>query len=283
MGRFKKYLWAACLMAFLCWGIGSLIHNLQLAAQEDEERIANEARLQKLNIPRNENGVRYSIGNIGGQRVQIPPGIVNTWITYDGDPNDFDFDAKKKYKRPPASYESSIAQFGFKFRISDGALLRLGTQTEVDYQNDSKSEPTPWAYVISRSGDQYPTRERRMVMDVYFKNYINPTSQTPLTYSGQEYGLEVYRFFGGTAPPPQNSWYKEEVYVHRDTAGEITTIIICTNNPAFAVNSCNQWFYMPKNQMKAFLDVSYPRAYLPEWQKIEQHIITILNGFALTH
>ena len=283
MGRFKKYLWAACLMAFLCWGIGSLIHNLQLAAQEDEERIANEARLQKLNIPRNENGVRYSIGNIGGQRVQIPPGIVNTWITYDGDPNDFDFDAKKKYKRPPASYESSIAQFGFKFRISDGALLRLGTQTEVDYQNDSKSEPTPWAYVISRSGNQYPTRERRMVMDVYFKNYINPTSQTPRSYSGQEYGLEVYRFFGGTAPPPQNSWYKEEVYVQRDTAGEITTIIKCTNNPAFAVNSCNQWFYMPKNQMKAFLDVSYPRAYLSEWQKIEQHIITILNGFALTH
>ena len=283
MGRFKKYLWAACLMTFLCWGIGSLIHNLYLAAQEDKQRMANEARLQKLNIPRNENGVRYSIGNIGGQRVQIPPGIVNTWITYDGDPNDFDFDAKKKYKRPPASYESSIAQFGFKFRISDGALLRLGTQTEVNYQNDSKSEPTPWAYVISRSGDQYPTRERRMVMDVYFKNYINPTSQAPLSYSGQEYGLEVYRFFGGTAPPPQNSWYKEEVYVQRDTAGEITTIIKCTNNPAFAVNSCNQWFYMPKNQMKAFLDVRYPRAYLPEWQKIEQHTITILNGFALTH
>ena len=283
MGRFKKYLWAACVMTLLCWGIGSLIHNLYLAAQEDKERMANEARLQKLNIPRNENGVRYSIGNIGGQRVQIPPGIVNTWITYDGDPNDFDFDAKQKYKRPPASYESSIAQFGFKFRISDGALLRLGTQTEVDYQNDSKSEPTPWAYVISRSGDQYPTRERRMVMDVYFKNYINPTSQTPLSYSGQEYGLEVNRFFGGTAPPPQNSWYKEEVYVQRDTAGEITTIIKCTNNPAFAVNSCNQWFYMPKNQMKAFLDVSYPRAYLSEWQKIEQHIITILNGFALTH
>ena len=283
MRRFKKYLWAACVMTFLCWGIGSLIHNLYLAAQEGKERMTNEARLQKLNIPRNENGVRYSIGNIGGQRVQIPPGIVNTWITYDGDPNDFDFDAKQKYKRPPASYESSIAQFGFKFRISDGALLRLGTQTEVDYQNDSKSEPTPWAYVISRSGDQYPTRERRMVMDVYFKNYINPTSQTPLSYSGQEYGLEVNRFFGGTAPPPQNSWYKEEVYVQRDTAGEITTIIKCTNNPAFAVNSCNQWFYMPKNQMKAFLDVSYPRAYLSEWQKIEQHTIAILNGFALAH
>ena len=283
MGRFKKYLWAACVMTLLCWGIGSLIHNLYLAAQEDKQRMANEARLQKLNIPRDQNGTRYRIGNIGGQRVQIPPGIVNTWITYDGDPNDFDFDAKKKYKRPPASYESSIAQFGFKFRISDGALLRLGTQTEVDYQNDSKSEPTPWAYVISRSGDQYPTRERRMVMDVYFKNYINPTSQTPLSYSGQEYGLEVYRFFGGTAPPPQNSWYKEEVYVHRDTAGEITTVIKCTNNPAFAVNFCNQWFYMPINQMKAFLDVSYPRAYLPEWLKIEQHTITILNGFALTH
>ena len=283
MGRFKKYLWAACLITLLCWGIGSLIHNLYLAAQEDKERMTNEARLQKLNIPRNENGVRYSIGNIGGQRVQIPPGIVNTWITYDGDPNDFDFDAKKKYKRPPASYESSIAQFGFKFRISDGALLRLGTQTAVDYQNDSKSEPTPWAYVISRSGDQYPTRERRMVMDVYFKNYINPTSQTPLSYSGQEYGLEVYRFFGGTAPPPQNSWDKEEVYVQRDTAGEITTIIICANNPNFAVNFCRQKFYMPKNQMKAFLGVQYPRAYLPEWQKIEQHTITILNGFALTH
>ena len=194
MGRFKKYLWAACVMTFLCWGIGSLIHNLQLAAQEDEERIANEARLQKLNIPRNENGVRYSIGNIGGQRVKIPPGIVNTWITYDGDPNDFDFDAKRKYKRPPASYESSIAQFGFKFRISDGALLRLGTQTEVDYQNDSKTLPIPWVYVISKSGEQYPTRERAALMDVYFKDYVNPTSQAPLSYSGQEYGLEVYRF-----------------------------------------------------------------------------------------
>ena len=283
MGRFKKYLWAACLMTFLCWGIGSLIHNLYLAAQEDKQRMANEARLQKLNIPRNENGVRYSIGNIGGQRVQIPPGIVNTWITYDGDPNDFDFDAKKKYKRPPASYESSIAQFGFKFRISDGALLRLGTQTAVDYQNDSKTLPIPWAYVISSSGEQYPKGERAALMDVYFKDYVNPTSQAPLTYSGQEYGLDVYRFFGGAAPPPQNSWDKEEVYVRRDTTGEITTIIICANNPNFAVNFCTQNFYMPKNQMKAFLDVSYPRAYLPEWQKIEQHIITILNGFALTH
>ena len=270
-------------MTFLCWGIGSLIHNLYLAAQEDKERMANEARLQKLNIPRNENGVRYSIGNIGGQRVQIPPGIVNTWITYDGDPNDFDFDAKKKYKRPPASYESSIAQFGFKFRISDGALLRLGTQTEVDYQNDSKTLPIPWVYVISKSGEQYPTRERAALMDVYFKDYVNPTSQAPLSYSGQEYGLEVYRFLGGTAPPPQNSWYKEEVYVRRDTAGEITTIIICANNPNFAVNFCRQKFYMPINQMKAFLDVRYPRAYLPEWQKIEQHTIAILNGFALAH
>jgi heme exporter protein D len=237
MGRFKKYLWAACVMTLLCWGIGSLIHNLYLAAQEDKQRMANEARLQKLNIPRDQNGTRYRIGNIGGQRVQIPPGIVNTWITYDGDPNDFDFDAKKKYKRPPASYESSIAQFGFKFRISDGALLQWGTQTEVDYQNDSKTLPIPWVYVISKSGEQYPTRERRMVMDVYFKNYINPTSQTPLSYSGQEYGLEVYRFFGGTAPPPQNSWDKEEVYVRRDTAGEITTIIICANNPNFAEKS----------------------------------------------
>ena len=195
MGRFKKYLWAACLMTFLCWGIGSLIHNLYLAAQEDKQRMANEARLQKLNIPRNENGVRYSIGNIGGQRVQIPPGIVKTWITYDGDPNDFDFDAKKKYKRPPASYESSIAQFSFKFRISDGALLQWGTQTAVDYQNDSKTLPIPWVYVISKSGEQYPKRERAALMDVYFKDYVNPTSQAPRSYSGQEYGLEVYRFF----------------------------------------------------------------------------------------
>ena len=270
-------------MTLLCWGIGSLIHNLQLAAQEDEERIANEARLQKLNIPRDQNGIRYRIGNIGGQRVQIPPRIEDTWITYDGDPSDFDFEAKRKYKRPPESYDSSIAQFGFQFRISDGALLQWGTQTEVDYHNDSKSEPIPWAYVISRSGDQYPTRERRMVMDVYFKDYINPTSQAPLSYSGQEYGLEVYRFFGGTAPPPQNSWYKEEVYVQRDTAGEITTVIKCANNPAFAVNFCEQWFYMPKNKIKAFLYVRYPRAYLPKWQNIEQHTITILNGFALTH
>ena len=195
MGQFKKYLWAACLMTLLCWGIGSLIHNLYLAAQEDKERMAYEARLQKLNIPRNENGVRYSIGNIGGQRVQIPPGIVNTWITYDGDPSDFDFDAKKKYKRPPASYESSIAQFSFQFRISDGALLRLGTQTAVDYQNDSKTLPIPWVYVISKSGEQYPKRERAALMDVYFKDYVNPTSQAPRSYSGQEYGLEVYRFF----------------------------------------------------------------------------------------
>ena len=270
-------------MTLLCWGIGSLIHNLYLAAQEDKQRMANEARLQKLNIPRNENGVRYSIGNIGGQRVQIPPGIVNTWITYDGDPNDFDFDAKKKYKRPPASYESSIAQFGFKFRISDGALLRLGTQTAVDYQNDSKTLPIPWVSAISKSGEQYPKGERAALMDVYFKDYVNPTSQAPRSYSGQEYGLEVYRFFGGTAPPPQNSWDKEEVYVRRDTTGEITTIIICANNPNFAVNFCTQNFYMPKNQMKAFLGVQYPRAYLPEWQKIEQHTITILNGFALIH
>ena len=283
MGRFKKYLWAACVVMLLCWGIVSLIHNLYLAAQEDKQRMANEARLQKLNIPRNENGVRYSIGNIGGQRVQIPPGIVNTWITYDGDPNDFDFDAKKKYKRPPASYESSIAQFGFKFRISDGALLRLGTQTAVDYQNDSKTLPIPWVSAISKSGEQYPKGERAALMDVYFKDYVNPTSQAPRSYSGQEYGLEVYRFFGGTAPPPQNSWDKEEVYVRRDTTGEITTIIICANNPNFAVNFCTQNFYMPKNQMKAFLGVQYPRAYLPEWQKIEQHTITILNGFALTH
>ena len=283
MGRFNKYLWAACVLTLLCWGIGSLIHNLYLAAQEDKERMANEARLQKLNIPRDQNGIRYRIGNIGGQRVQIPPKILDAWITYDGDPNDYDFEAKPKYKRPPESYESSSAQFGFKFRISDGALLRLGTQTAVDYQNDSKTLPIPWVYVISKSGNHYPTRERAALMDVYFKDYVNPTSQAPLSYSGQEYGLEVYRFFGGAAPPPQNSWDKEEVYVRRDTAGEITTVIICANNPNFAVNFCRQKFYMPLNQMKAFLGVQYPRAYLPEWQNIEQHTISILNGFALTH
>ncbi len=195
MGRFKKYLWAACVMTFLCWGIGSLIHNLYLAAQEDKERMANEARLQKLNIPRNENGVRYSIGNIGGQRVQIPPGIVNTWITYDGDPNDFDFDAKKKYKRPPASYESSIAQFSFQFRISDGALLRLGTQTAVDYQNDSKTLPIPWVSAISKSGEQYPKGERAALMDVYFTDYVNPTSQGQRSFSVEVFVLYVFFFF----------------------------------------------------------------------------------------
>ena len=73
------------------------------------------------------------------------------------------------------------------------------------------------------------------------------------------------------------------MYVRRDTTGEITTVIICANNPNFAVNFCRQKFYMPINQMKAFLGVQYPRAYLPEWQKIEQHTITILNGFALAH
>ncbi|MBP6552594.1 MAG: hypothetical protein KA221_04660 [Vitreoscilla sp.] len=281
MGRFKKYLWAACVVMLLCWGIVSLIHNLYLAAQEDEARIANEARLQKLNIPRNENRVHYNIGNIDGYHINIPPGIVDGWITYNGDPNDFDFDAKEKYQRPPISYDSIIAQISFKFRVADAALLQLGTQTEQDYANDLKLKVTPWANVLSNSGEKYPED-----IDKFFNNvlesYLNSVGQ-PLTYTDKVHGLERYQFDYVNNPTAQKTWDMEEVYIYKTQQDQINTIIRCSTNPNFYAHSCQQFFHMPDNEMEAYFEVRYPRELLPEWQNIEQHTIAILNGFALTH
>lgn len=262
-------------------GIRTLVNNFEQVLAEGEQRVANKKLRQALNIPQDENGITYDIGNISDHHIQIPPRVPNNWITYNGDPNDFDFEAKAKYKRPPITYKSKIAQFGLKFRIRDGALLRRGTQTQLDYEIDQDSRPAPWVTVIVNSGDQYPRTSKKELLNIYLKRYTQPASLPPLTYSGHEMGLDVYRFFGGSKPPPQNSWDKAEVYIQGNPNGEITTFIKCTNNPDFAFNSCRHSFFMPDNRIKVFFEMGYPRAFLSDWQQIEKHATHIMSSFVV--
>lgn len=277
----KKYAWAAYILLLLLSGLAYLIHNLMQAYDEGIALEAEKKRLDSLNIPKDENGAPYSIGNISGYHIQIPPGVSDSWITYNGDPNDFDFEAKRKYKRPPIDYDSKIAQFNFRFRLTDGALWRLGTQTDLDFEQDLQLKSTPWVKVIADADEKYPYIPQKTVMDNLFKSFSKPGSRPPLTYAGDEMAMEVYCYFGGKLPPPQNSWDKEEIYLYRHSNNQISTFIRCSNNPEFAENFCNHNFFMPDNQLKVFFSMSYPREFLPQWQHIETQAIQIVRGFVV--
>lgn len=276
-----KYFWFTVIAAFPIGSVVYLVNNAYQRSIRTDAFQAEEKRLESLNIPKDKNGSRYLIGNISGRHIQIPPGVVGGWITYNGDPSDFDYDAKEKYQRPPISYDSKIALFDFRFRLTDGALWRLGTQTELDYKKDSYSQPVPWVNTLVYSGDNYPRPSKKMLLDSYLKDYSHPISQVPMTYAGTELGLEVYRYFGGTKPPPDNSWEKGEVYLRRNSEGDITMFIMCANNPRFAVNFCRQFFFMPDDDIEVFFNARYPRQFLPQWQHIETQAIQIVHGFVV--
>lgn len=280
----KQYFWPVFFIIVSIIAISKLAAHIERSNAEYAERRQRmsdqQALYEKLDIPRDQYGLRYIIGNINGYQVNLPRRAILGWVTYDGDPSDWDAKAKRAYKRPLNSYESKIAQFLFKFRITDGVLLEEGTPIEQEYQKDQDLKRQQWVSVLANSGERYPrlgTQSERL--NASFESYTRPVSGATFAYTRHEFGLDVYSFHGGAKPPPDNSYDKQDIFIRRNESNEMTTVIQCSNNPRFAVNSCQHQFFLPDDKVKVFLDVGYARQFLPQWQQIEARTTEIMNGF----
>lgn len=78
----------------------------------------DESESIEFQTPRDQYGVRYNIGDLGGKPVHL--GREAPWVEYE---DNVGVNTKKKYKRKVRTYESKIQAFGFEMRYTDGLVL----------------------------------------------------------------------------------------------------------------------------------------------------------------
>lgn len=238
---------------------------------------------------------QYVIGNLGGIPVRIPDHFANL-PEYDGDPG---FGEKRLCPRPKRTYQSKLASFGFEARLPDMAglssqELRRHYEQYFDPYWEDRYDPiksiSPWIRIIVRSGERFPSSG-------FLDRFVNATLSFNAERDGfpilaymnyeklldEEYGLTVYAPLG--VNPKTNKAYREDkdaedLFVHYDKAGKVTTYIQCTNYnlPNLAKTFCSQTISM-EPEIKVEIYITYPRYWLPHWEEIQKKIENLILSF----
>lgn len=95
-----------------------------------------------------------------------------------------------------------------------------------------------------------------------------------------QYGLEVYTpsdIDPKTHTPWRENPYAKDIFIKRNTNGEIITYIECSNRNV-PHPPCTHYFDLEPD-MKLDVYVNYSRYVLADWQKIEKSVKTTIKGF----
>ncbi len=219
------------------------------------------------------------VADLGGVPVSIPKHFAD-YVEYDGDPG---FGEKRKEPKPKRTQQSKLSSFGFYVRYPD--MVGLSTPELRQEKKKESIYTTMWISVGLHAGSMYKgkgTLDRlangRVVNQDAF-NKDRQYEQLPM----EEYGLTIYASHG--IDPKTNKPYREgrdaeDVFIHRDENGKVTTFITCSNRLIKSA-PCTQWIDL-EPLMKADVYISYRRDLLPEWQKIQESVTQLIYNFKST-
>ena len=217
--------------------------------------------------------------DLGGMSVAIPPHFAN-YVEYNGDPG---WGEKRKGPRPVRTPESKLNSFGFEVRYPD--MRGLDSPEMLEDRRNSKLANRQWLTVGVGTGDKFPPtgfldrRTRRTVgeealTEYWFNNYgLLPE---------KEHGLQVFGLKGEDPKdggPARESDIAKDVFIHRDNTGHVTTFIECSNRKIPAP-PCTHTFSM-EPFANAYIDVSYRRQMVSQWQQIQEKVRKHILGFAV--
>lgn len=218
--------------------------------------------------PKDQYGLQYSVGNLGGKPVKLPPTIFAIW-EYDDSPDTWGGtkEEMKEYKKRPRTYDSVIKSMSFKMRYTDGMLLEMyyqAPQTSAQqYEMEHDRPDSPWLNIEFQSGKRYGTGD----MNVYWRNIMSRPKNSSMSYypTGQQiYSLHEYKLNNRSIHGPNR-----DLYVYWDKNNNVTTVLFCHDNKFGG--RCKQTFLLTP-EIKARAIVNYQRIHLKDWQLIQQRV-----------
>lgn len=220
------------------------------------------------------------VADLGGVTVSIPKHFAD-YVEYDGDPG---FGEKRKEPKPKRTQQSKLSSFGFYVRYPD--MVGLSTPELRQEKKEENIYTTMWLSVGLHAGSLYKgkgTLDRLANGRVVNQDAFNKDRQYE-QLPKEEYGLTIYASPG--IDPQTNKPYREgrdaeDVFIHRDENGKVTTFITCKNRPTQYAR-CKQWIDLEPS-MKADVYISYRRGLLPEWQKIQESVTQLIYSFKTTN
>ena len=235
--------------------------------------IASAPGISPPDAPKDKYGKPYIIGDLGGQKVNLPASVVE-FVEYDDSPG-WDPEKIRRFRPPVRSYASILKAFGFKFRLHDARLYDRDDYALYRQFEVQESAPgNDWIRVGIRSrprhnynrdylDDLLHDRLDKSIAESLPTDYYEPTGET-------FFGLAAY-INPGTNPETGRPWregnsYTQDLFIARGADGRVTDFIECSNRQV-PTPPCTHDFVMPERYLIR-LYLSYNRDMLPYWRAI---------------
>lgn len=246
---------------------------------DSRQAVTDQAQSKEMvfDHPKDQYGLKYWVGNLGGKPVQLPQTIFTVW-EYDDSPDTWGGTKEEmaEYKKRPRTYDSIIKSMSFDMRYSDGILrefyYKAPSASREKYEREHNRPDSKWLDISVYSGQRYGAGD----MNFYWNNRTEKTQYEHLNYHPTDrkiYGLQEYAL--------ENQWryelMAEDMYVHKNENNDVTTVISCTNGRS---QSCEQRFLLlPEFKAKAV--VRYTRINLKDWQIIQERVHSVMKTYII--
>ncbi len=226
VGRKKKAVMFVLLStAFLC-ACSQLGQSGQTSQSDSRQKATAQSEEPAFKRPKDQYGLKYWVGNLGGKPVKLPPTIFTVW-EYDDSPDIWGGTKEEmaEYKKRPRTYDSVINSMSFDMRFTDGMFLERyykAPQTSAEqYETEKNLWNSPWLSIQFESGQRYGAGD----MNIYWHNIMSRDKDSTISYhpTGKKlYGLQEYKL--NNLPV---YGIKKDLYAYEDNQGNIVTIIYC--------------------------------------------------------
>lgn len=207
-----------------------------------------------------------AVGHLGGHPVVIPSEYANL-LEYDDDPH---FMTPRKGTAPVRTAQSGIRSFGFD--ISYARLIAKHALHTV--QGPALEQVAKFDLYIGISANSHYYGDEQVV---FLVDSIATRLGEP--YARQEkdmYGLESYAPARGELDTSSKlNSRRKDIYIHRHPGGDADAYIRC-NWPAGKVCTLN---YSLSPDLKASVELQFPRHLLPEWKSLQSAASLMILGF----
>lgn len=244
-------------------------------------------------IPMGPYGLPYRVGNLGGKPVML--GEEFDMAEYCDDPTITGEKGWKRYERPKRNFDSSLTSFYWDFKYTTGLILvtyrEAPPQSEQEYKAEKGQPHNQWVTTGVYAGTRYYDRDvhttflrftldtdalsLERLKDFHYSSVVVPTHK-------KVFGLDEY-----VAHPEwvKNSKYYNvyrdtfDIYVQKNSQGRVITMIRCNNDQPNKWNyRCDMQWSLEPYMNKVFLEASFSRAHLKDWQLIQQQSEKILKS-----
>jgi len=279
VGRKKKAVMFVLLStAFLC-ACSQPGKSGQTSQSDSRQKAAEQVQSEEpaFERPKDQYGLKYWVGNLGGKPVKLPPTIFTVW-EYDDSPDTWGGTKEEmaEYKKRPRTYDSIIKSMSFEMRFTDGMFLERyykAPQTSAEqYETENNLQDSHWLRIQFESGQRYGVGD----MNIYWRNIMSRPKDSSMAYhptNKKVYGLKEYKLnnlsvHGGN----------EDLYVYSDQNNNVTTVIYCYDS-TFGGGCEQEFLLLPTLKTRAI--VNYQRIHLRDWKLIQQRVSESIQPYII--